>query len=339
MGITGQNPVRRHDAEPWSVDLVPPPQAGEIQIVSVDALSAALSPRLDGVNPDHVRVLFEIKSQLPPILVNRSTMQITDGMHRVAAARMRGDDTIRVRLFDGSDREAFALAVKSNIAHGLPLTHADRVAAAAEIVRLYPDWSDRAVAATAGLSATTVADIRRRTVGPGRLAETQKRVGLDGRLRPVDPGAGRERIRCMIRDWPNASLRQLARKAGVSPNTVRGIKKQMQEAESEAVPQREEPQCRPEHVVIPPTVDVVIPPTVDSVLRQLSQDPSVRFTESGRTAVRWFFARVVRPGEWKRVVDGLPTHTAFSLAEVARTCASEWESLAQILMERTRNAG
>jgi hypothetical protein len=65
----------------------------------------------------------------------------------------------------------------------------------------------------------------------------------------------------------------------------------------------------------------------------------VRLTESGRAAVRWFFTRAVRPGERERVIDGLPPHTAFILAEVARQCANEWEGLAQDLAERTRHAG
>jgi len=328
MGIRGENRDWRHGAESGKVDLVSPPQAGEIQIVPIDALSPAQSPRLDGENPAHVRVLAEIKMPLPPILVHGPTMRIIDGMHRVAAAKMRGESTIRVRLFAGSEREAFALAVRSNVVHGLPLTYADRVAAAAEIIVSYPGWSDRAVAATAGLSATTVAGIRR-TAGPDGLAGA-KRTGLDGRLRPVDPGAGRERVRSMLLKSPGASLRQLARAAGVSPNTVRRVRTQMQQAEPEALPLREEPRRRRERAVGLSTVD--------STLRRLSQDPSVRLTESGRAAFRWFFMRAVRPGEWERVIDGLPPHTAFTLAEVARQCANEWEGLAEDLTERTRNA-
>jgi hypothetical protein len=42
------------------------------------------------------------------------------------------------------------------MAHGLPLTLADRLAAAARIVTACPYWSDRAVAAVAGLSPKTV---------------------------------------------------------------------------------------------------------------------------------------------------------------------------------------
>lgn len=293
----------------------------DVQLLSIDTLLPAHSPRLDGDDPDHVRVLAGLQTQLPPILVHRATMRIIDGAHRVAAARLRGDTEIRSRFFDGDEQEAFALAVHANITHGLPLTHADRVAAATTIITTHPAWSDRAVAATAGLSAATVANIRRTT---GDHA-TPIRTGRDGRTRPVDPVAGRERVRQMIRKSPDASLRQLAKEAGVSPNTVRRIRKQLQ-AEPPPEP------ARPEPVALVPAD--VPKPTVDTALRWLSQDPSIRLTESGRSAARWFFARVVRPDEWKDVVDGLPPHTAHMLAKVARQCATAWEDLASNLTAR-----
>lgn len=310
---------------PEKVDLVT--QAGDVHDLPVDALLSTRSPRLDGGCPDHVRVLAQAQAPLPPILVHRESMQIIDGAHRVAAAKLRGDKTIRARFFDGDDREAFAMAVRSNIAHGLPLTHADRVAAATEISRSYPNWSDRAVASVAGLSAATVAEIRRRTTGQDEPAEA-KRTGLDGRLRPVDPSAGRERVRQVIRKSPSASLRQLAKEAGVSPNTVRRVRKQL-----EAEP--------PEPVEPPALSDLdtpaeVLKPTVDTALRWLSQDPSVRQTETARSAARWFFSKVVRPGEGETVVDALPPHTAHILAKVARQCASSWEELALALTDRAR---
>ena len=298
----------------------------EIHLVPIDTLLPAHSPRLAGHSPDHVRVLAQAQGPLPPILVHRQTMRIIDGTHRTAAARLRGDATVRARFFDGDEHEAFALAVRSNITHGLPLTHADRVAAATTIITTHPTWSDRAVAATAGLSAATVAELRR-TTGQDE-PPSAKRTGLDGRLRPVDPSAGRERVRQLIRKSPLASLRQLAKEAGVSPNTVRRVRKQLQ---AEA-PEPAAPTPLPERQA---TTDVPSP-TVDTALRWLSQDPSVRLTESGRTAARWFFSRVIRPGEWEHVIDSLPPHTAYILAKVARQCASAWEDLASHLTERAR---
>jgi hypothetical protein len=36
--------------------------------------------------------------KLPPILVHRATNRIIDGMHRLEAAKLRGDETISVRF-------------------------------------------------------------------------------------------------------------------------------------------------------------------------------------------------------------------------------------------------
>ena len=68
-------------------------------------------------------------------------------------------DAINVTFFDGSEKDAFVLAVESNVQHGLLLTLSDRTAAAGRIVNSHPEWSDRAVAAATGLAAKTVVRI------------------------------------------------------------------------------------------------------------------------------------------------------------------------------------
>ncbi|MER7184592.1 hypothetical protein ABT404_34890, partial [Streptomyces hyaluromycini] len=80
-------------------------------------------------------------------------------------------------------------------------------------------------------------------------------------------------------------------------------------------------------------------PTLDAALRRLSQDPSLRLTETGRLAIRWFHSHAVRPGEWEAVIDGLPPHSAFILAGVARECAQAWDDLACSLAEQMRRTG
>ncbi|RQX33168.1 hypothetical protein DLJ57_19775, partial [Micromonospora chalcea] len=135
------------------------------ETVPVSALLPGDSPRLAGENVEHIRLLAAMHD-LPPILVQRGTMRVIDGMHRLRAAKLRGDETVRVTFFDGDDAAAFLLSVDANIKHGLPLSRADREAAATRILRLYPQWSDRAVAAAAGLSPTTVSGIRRRLLQP-----------------------------------------------------------------------------------------------------------------------------------------------------------------------------
>ena len=70
--------------------------------VPVNVLLDAFSPRVEGVDHDHVARLAEQVDELPPILVHRSTMRVIDGMHRLNAAQMNGRSTIEVIYFDGS---------------------------------------------------------------------------------------------------------------------------------------------------------------------------------------------------------------------------------------------
>src|SRR5947207_6223921 len=96
----------------------------------VGSVLVADSPRLAGADVDHIRMLAGVDAKLPPIIVHCPSLRIIDGTHRLGAALLRGDDTIEARLFDGSEHEAFLLAVKENITHGLPLSLPDRMAAA-----------------------------------------------------------------------------------------------------------------------------------------------------------------------------------------------------------------
>src|SRR5262249_21838450 len=155
--------------------------ADAVEFVDINQLIESDSPRLDGVNVEHVRMLAECADELPPIIVHRSTMRVIDGMHRLRAAMLRGLSRIAVQYFSGSETESFILAVRSNISHGLPLSLADRTAAATRIMSAHPEWSDRKVANLTGLAHQTVGEIRRRV--SGEFDQLHARVGRDGKLR------------------------------------------------------------------------------------------------------------------------------------------------------------
>src|SRR5262249_43856292 len=107
---------------------------GPCRRVPVGSLLPADSPRVGGERLDHVRALADAAVDLPPILVHRPSMRVIDGMHRLRAAQLRGERTIEVQFFDGSDDLVFVAAVQANISHGLPLSRADRQAAAVRIL-------------------------------------------------------------------------------------------------------------------------------------------------------------------------------------------------------------
>lgn len=311
--------------------------------VPLEALLPGDSPRLVGEDAEHIRVLAQPDRPLPPILVHRPTMRVIDGMHRIGAARLRGEDTIEVVFFDGSDDDAFVMAVRSNIAHGLPLSFADREAAVARIISAHPDWSDRAIAAATGLAAQTVAGVRGRMIG---LPSTTARIGRDGRIRPLDSTDGRRVASRLIAARPDASLREIARSSGISPATVRDVRARLQRGE-DPVPQRRGKADRPVRPAGPdrPDTGPAAAPCQDepeglsakdrnSVLQNLERDPSLRFARSGHLVLRWLARRVIAGEEWRNVADAVPPHSAYIIAALARRCAREWLEFAKQLEHR-----
>ncbi|MGW0121079.1 nuclease [Streptomyces sp. NPDC003327] len=199
--------------------------------VPVSALSAGVSLRQSGTDAAHIQLLVDAAgtAELPPILVQLDGYRIIDGLHRLEAARLRGDETIKARFLDCSNSEALVIAMKANGTHGLPLSKADRVSGAQRVLGSHPDWSDRAIAGITGLSAKTIASLRDRTGDATPL--DGKRIGRDGRRRPVDAGEGRRRAAEYIAAHPNAPLRQVARETDVSLGTVHDVSARLRRGE------------------------------------------------------------------------------------------------------------
>nr|ADE10220.1 transcriptional regulator [Actinoplanes liguriensis] len=279
------------------------------------------SPRLNGEDPRHTEVLAGFGAELPPIVVHRATMRVIDGAHRLSAARLRGDDRIRAVLFDGTEQEAYVLSVKANVTHGLPLSAAERTRAAERIITMHPDWSDRMIAASSGLGARTVGGLRRRRAASGESpAGLRSRAGRDSRVRPAGSTAGRLKAVDYLQDRPDASLREIARHAGVSPSTARDVRDRLHRGE-DPIPATQRAAARPGNDS----------PPLRSLVQGLASDPSLRFSESGRDLLRWLIAHAVQDGEWKGLVDTIPAHSAQALAKIARHCSREWREFADIL--------
>jgi transposase-like protein len=302
-------------------------------------VSAGDSPRLSGLDKKHVRLLAGIPQQLPPILVHRPTMCVIDGAHRLEAARQRGDREIEVSYFDGDQDAAFVLAVRSNVMHGLPLTLADRTAAAARILGSYPDWSDRAIARATGLAAATIRGIRRRCAGD--CSQPSTRIGSDGRMRPVDIAERRRLAGYLITKNPGASLREIAREAGISPATVQDVRRQRASGHDEVTPRH--PAAGPGMHAVPgpgsreapsPGPESARQPAV--ILQYLRRDPSLRSSETGRSLLRWLSVHSTGAQEWTGFLDSLPPHAAILVMEAARGIAHTWASFADELERRAK---
>ncbi|MER7756572.1 ParB/RepB/Spo0J family partition protein [Kitasatospora sp. NPDC097643] len=306
-------------------------QEAPVESVTVEELRTWQSPRAGGEDPEHIRMLAELATPLPPIVVHRPTMRVIDGAHRLRAAAVRGDERIEVRFFDGTEADAFVLAVELNSAHGLPLSLADRKAAAVRIIGSHPQWSDRRIASVVGLAANTVGSIRQRSTAQNEQPNTS--VGRDGRVRPRSGAEGRRRAGSLMQANPAASLREIARAAGISLATASDVRTRLRRGEPLTTPQQHAlEQDRPGALIAPRPQRPAVP-TAD-LLDSLSNDPCLRLPEAGRILLRALRICAVDADVWARLVETVPPHRQESVVSLARECADAWQSFADRLTER-----
>lgn len=296
------------------------------------------SPRSGGEVDVHVQALADSGDVLPPIIAHRSTMRVVDGMHRLRAALLRGDDEIRVRFFDGDERDAFVVAVRANVIHGLPLSLHDRREAAARILMSHPQWSDRWVASITGLAPRTVGGIRERSVEHSLRSST--RVGRDGRVRPVNSAEGRRLASELVASNPSASLREVAQASGLAPSTVLDVRRRLT-SDQEPSPARRRASVNPasgpanaklRRQQIETRRDVAV--DRGAVMRTLRRDPSLRFNEAGRVLLRWLEASLLGISERDCIIRQTPLHCAAMVADLARENAQTWLEVAEQLGQR-----
>ncbi|MEV6823592.1 streptomycin biosynthesis protein [Amycolatopsis sp. NPDC051102] len=305
-----------------------------VEVVPISALTVSGSPRSGGIDMAHVRALAGTDAPLPPILVHRPGNRVVDGMHRLRAAVLRGRREIEVCFFDGSEADAFIAGVQANVTHGLPLSLAEREAAAVQIISLRPQLSDRAIAMASGLSARTVKHLRSRSTAG--IPQSHERVGRDGRIRPLDAAAGRRRAYECLQARPEASLREIAREAGIAIGTARDVRARVQRGENPLPPKlrgrtgfaTEEP-LRPAPVAPRP-----LAPDSSAALRVLKKDPALRFSERGRELVRWLVAQAAVPADLPAMLDCVPPHCVEAVAAVAAAHARRWQDVAEQLRRR-----
>jgi hypothetical protein len=314
--------------------------------LELDRLGSGDAVRSGGLDEDHVRLLMETADQWPPIVVWGADNLVVDGAHRVAAARRLGERTIMATRFVGSRDEAFVESVRRNVDHGLPLSIADRRRASLRVLSHHPEWSDRRIASLCGLSGKTIARLRRDDVGAmaghSVVIGMDRRVGRDGKARPVQSGEVRDRIQRALEENPTGSLRVIAALAGASPETVRAVRARMNDPEQQAHPvDQPRPHPMPEArlhglptLPIPPfgLADLV---TDDETPDRWSGDPALLTCGDGGEFADWFAANRVGE-EWHRFVWTVPIGRVYDVVDEARRRATAWTSFASLLEARTR---
>jgi hypothetical protein len=290
---------------------------GAISEVSlpIASLRGGYSPRAVKSDPLHAKLLSQATMDLPPILVNRETMEVIDGNHRILAAQMRGDTQILVRFFNGSPVKARMAGIWANVRHGKPLTLSERESAANALIGDNPELSDRVVAQCCGIAPNTVKRLRGCSTAQG---EQLRRTGRDGRRRPTDPAASRQRIAEVIDRQPTATIREVCVVTGASPNTVRAVRRSMAES----------PVSKHERTA-----------------RQLEngQAPSPRpigevdVLNKSHQYAEWIQRFQIANEDWVSFVADIPLGRVYEIADAARRIGSSWDQFAGALERRARN--
>lgn len=263
-------------------------------------------------------MLAESGARLPPIIVHRGTMRVIDGMHRLSAARLRGQTEIEVRFAEGDDDDVFVLAVEMNTRHGLPLTLPDRKAAGQRILASRPRWSDRKIVSVTSLSPSTVGSMRR--CSTDRDGHSNTRLGQDGKDRPLNTATGRTLARDLFAERPNASVREIAIIAGIAPSTVRDVKRRLREGMEPVPPSQRvcgerSPQARSSAGGVARSLPRG---HTELCLSELAADPGLRFSDAGRALLRLLTSESALRQRTGQLVAVVPPHLA------GRAGAPDW---------------
>jgi ParB-like chromosome segregation protein Spo0J len=298
----------------------------EVVDVATSSLRMGRSPRDRGIDHAHVALLAEAHEHWPPIVVSRRDRAVIDGQHRVAAAKQLGLKRLRAVYFDGTPDDAYVEFVRRNVGHGLALTLEERRAAVRRILLTHPDRSDRSIATVCGLSPKTVARVRREadgaTGGKG-AARTKKRVGRDGRKRPVDSRASRARIVEELERRPDASLRSIASTVGVSPETVRSMREKLRSGRE-----------HPDDAVAPAEPAAAVLAMLSGKRRRgvpLGRDRAFTDCDDGRKFVDWFEATCIDDADLWQHAGAVPRSRVYEIADEARRRAALWSRFAEQL--------
>ncbi|MGY1827597.1 hypothetical protein [Blastococcus sp. SYSU DS0541] len=198
------------------------------ETVALDTLD--VGGRLRPADAGHVRVLADVLDETPPVLALVEGRRVLDGFMRLDAARSLGRTEVLVEWVSGDEAVAWEQAIRTNASHGLPLTARQRREATVRLLVLAPHWSDRRIAAAAGVDARSVGRWRK-TLSDRAGVEmphlsTQERVGRDGRrhVSTRDLEVRRAVARELLREQAGLSDRELGRRAGLSAAAVRRLR-------------------------------------------------------------------------------------------------------------------
>ncbi|WP_157846728.1 hypothetical protein [Streptomyces noursei] len=195
------------------------------------------------------------------------------------------------------------------------------------------------MAAATGLAAKTVAAIRRRSATE-EVPQLHTRIGRDGKARPVNSAEGRRLASTLLMEKPDASLREVAKAAGISTGTVRDVRQRLQRNENPVPPRQRRAELNAaQEVEIPATMDGGTSTAIGALdqktaTQALTRDPQLRMSEEGRLLLRLFATRVVDKQQRQRLIEWIPSRWRRTVTELAYSCSRDWYQFAKQLEVR-----
>lgn len=105
------------------------------------------------IDDDHVERLRQAADRLPPLLVQKGTLVLIGGHHRLHA--LEGRDVVAVFEEDVPDELMWEWAVRDNVSHGKPMTAKERLTNARKLWERHQDWSGPRLAEWTGVAHST----------------------------------------------------------------------------------------------------------------------------------------------------------------------------------------
>lgn len=148
----------------------------------------------------------------------------------------------------------------------------------------------------------------------------------------------------LIKAQPQASLRQIAKQAGISPATVADVRDRMRRGVDPVPPKQRG--VAPAEASPRRTVTAVRRngrpkslPELMSISKSLQRDPSLRLNEGGRVVLRMLDACAAVERERQRILAHVPAHCKGPMSELVHGYAEMWKSFAEELQEGGAPAG
>jgi hypothetical protein len=79
-------------------------------------------------------------------------------------------------------------------------------------------------------------------------------------------------------------------------------------------------------------------PNITALWQRLAADPAFRSTEAGRSLLRMLAASRVLEEQGSYLVRAIPTYYMREVAEIARSCAREWQKFSEIVDQDMQSA-